>query len=279
MKQAVVYFAGNAVGLAWQGEPAERLVMFLFGQSLKSQPADPADRPEPTVHFELISPAEDSPQYQLSNNLGEKQVGTARDLAYYFIERVTYYLADQSQGGMVIHAACLSRKGQALLLPGASGSGKSTLALWLSQQGYDYLSDELVYIPFSGLDVLGLPRPVHLKKASMGLFAALAGSRGIPASPGTRAESSLMIQPEKFSPQARLAAILFPRYTAGAPLELVKISGAHSVLNLTGCLVNARNLPDNGFPELLRLSRSLPAYSLTYSSFDNILAELNKLPA
>ena len=278
MKQANLYFAGNAVGLTWEGEPAQKLVEFLFGQSLKGQPANQADPPEPTICFELTASGTGSDQFLLSNNRGEKQQGNARDLAYFFTERVTYHLADQSRGGMLIHAACLSKNGQGLLLPGTSGSGKSTLALWLSEHGYDYLTDELVFIPFFGLNAVGLPRPVHLKKASIGLFSELSNAQSIPASPAAGAESSLMIQREKFIPLTQLSAILFPHYEKDAQIELRKMSGAQSVLNLTSCLINARNLPDNGFPELFRLSRSLPAYSLNYSNFDRILAELDSLP-
>ena len=279
MKQATLYFAGSAVGLAWQGQPAERLVEFLFGQSLKAQPANPADRPDPAIIFDLTSPEPGSDELLLVTNQGEKRAGKARDLAYYFIERVTYFLADGSQGGALVHAACLAKNGRAVLLPGTSGSGKSTLALWLSQQGYDYLSDELVYIPTAGLEARGLPRPVHLKKMSIALFPEPASERAMPASPGALGASSLMVQPETFIPQAQLAAILFPHYDKDASLALVKMSGAHSVLNLTSTLVNARNLPENGFPELFRLARELPVYSLTYSNFDKLLPEINRLIA
>lgn len=33
------------------------------------------------------------------------------------------------------------------------------------------------------------------------------------------------------------------------------------------CLVNARNLPDHGFPEAARLCRAMPDYRITYGSF------------
>jgi len=37
---------------------------------------------------------------------------------------------------------------------------------------------------------------------------------------------------------------------------------------LAGLLVNARNLPENGFPAVLRLARTVPAWKIVYSKLD-----------
>ena len=59
----------------------------------------------------------------------------------------------------VVHAACLARRGKAVVLLGPSGAGKSVLALSLCDRGWTYLSDE-----FAPLDeqarVIAVPRPV-----------------------------------------------------------------------------------------------------------------------
>ena len=47
---------------------------------------------------------------------------------------------------LVLHAACVAKKGRAILLMGKSGSGKSTLVAHLATQGYDILSDDLTAI-------------------------------------------------------------------------------------------------------------------------------------
>jgi hypothetical protein len=43
--------------------------------------------------------------------------------------------------------------------------------------------------------------------------------------------------------------------------------------------VNAHNLPDNGFPELLRLARALPAWELSYPDFEQVPSALNAVLA
>jgi hypothetical protein len=49
-------------------------------------------------------------------------------------------------------------------------------------------------------------------------------------------------------------------------LKCEKLSPARSAFELAGCLTNARNLEQHGFPEILRLARALPAWRVTYGS-------------
>jgi hypothetical protein len=39
---------------------------------------------------------------------------------------------------------------------------------------------------------------------------------------------------------------------------------------LMQCLVNARNLPEHGFPEVARLVKRVPAYKMSYAHFDQL---------
>jgi hypothetical protein len=45
------------------------------------------------------------------------------------------------------------------------------------------------------------------------------------------------------------------------------------------CLINARNLPDHGFPEITRLARSVPAYKMTYANFVQVEPHIDLLLA
>lgn len=45
-------------------------------------------------------------------------------------------------------------------------------------------------------------------------------------------------------------------------------------MRLLGSLVNARNLPRHGASEVVRLAREIPAYSLSYSGFEQLGASL-----
>ena len=55
------------------------------------------------------------------------------------------------------------------------------------------------------------------------------------------------------------------------------LTPAQAGLRLMQCLINARNLPEHGFPEIARLSRRVPAYRMTYASFDPLPAALEPI--
>ena len=63
-----------------------------------------------------------------------------------------------------VHAACLVRDGQGVLLTAPSGTGKSTLTIALAKRRYALLSDEWTYLSPAGFGVeaWGLPVPVKL---------------------------------------------------------------------------------------------------------------------
>jgi hypothetical protein len=48
-------------------------------------------------------------------------------------------------GLLPLHSACLSRKGDGMLIAGESGAGKSTLAVAMAQRDFDYISDDWTY--------------------------------------------------------------------------------------------------------------------------------------
>ncbi|NJN95931.1 MAG: hypothetical protein HC875_18395 [Anaerolineales bacterium] len=43
------------------------------------------------------------------------------------------------------------------------------------------------------------------------------------------------------------------------------------------CLINARNLPEHGFPEIVRLAALAPAYKISYAHFDQIGGQIEML--
>jgi hypothetical protein len=49
-------------------------------------------------------------------------------------------------GHVPVHCACLSWKGDGLLIAGMSGAGKSTLSVALSQAGFSFVSDDWTYM-------------------------------------------------------------------------------------------------------------------------------------
>jgi hypothetical protein len=270
-------FAGSTVEIAWQGLPAAALVDFLF-QAVAEACQDAAQPPGPVPALRLES---DTAQGRL------RLVETAADaasrtwrgppgrMAVQMMERATYHLADRSCAGALFHAAGLALEGKALALPGNSGVGKSSLALHLAGQGLCYLSDELLCLPAGSGDCAGLARPLHLKSGARGLFPQLPAGALLAVEPAGEAAGGALLAPGQLPGgaargPAALAAFVFPQYQAGAAFHLRALSKGETAVRLAGVLINARNLPENGFPELLRIARAVPAYEIGYSSFAQI---------
>lgn len=66
---------------------------------------------------------------------------------------------------VALHAACLARNDETILLCGAPGAGKSTLTLALLRNGFEYLGDDVTFIDEHG-EVRALPFPLTLKEGS-----------------------------------------------------------------------------------------------------------------
>ena len=73
---------------------------------------------------------------------------------------------------------------------------------------------------------------------------------------------------------AELGVIILPRYVPEAEFKLQALSPARAAFALVDALVNARNLPDHGMPELARLARAIPVHQLVYSRFAQIADRL-----
>lgn len=264
MNARAVCFANSAIAIEWESDLSARLVDFLFGCI--------PDQQHPPAHITFSLSIEESGEaLRLSaSQPGESYRGSYGEMALYLMERVTFHLADRSRGGAVFHAACLSWQGKALLLAGASGSGKSSLSAWLTGRGFYWLTDEIAFLPSGSLECQGFSRPLHLKPPADTLFPALLGS----GSPGPLPVGAAGWLVPPFVPgdgpqeqSARLHQIIFPHFKPGSPFQFERLSKASAALALANTLVNARNLPDHGFPQLVGLARAVPAYQMTYGSF------------
>jgi hypothetical protein len=77
---------------------------------------------------------------------------------------ITLGVLGSAMGLVPIHCACLELDGEGLLIAGASGAGKSTLSVALSEDGFNYVSDDWTYISRrrDGIVAHGTSAPVKL---------------------------------------------------------------------------------------------------------------------
>ncbi|MGB6307221.1 MAG: hypothetical protein WBF89_05450 [Steroidobacteraceae bacterium] len=88
-------------------------------------------------------------------------------LRYEMLEFAVYVLASRVQGLAPLHAACIGRGGQGILLLGPSGSGKSTLSLHSLLQGLDFLAEDSVLVRPDNLLATGVANFLHVRRDSL----------------------------------------------------------------------------------------------------------------
>ena len=258
----IVSFGGSSVRIDHTGRAAARLVDFLY----RDIPGD-VETDEGVV-------------LQLHSSNGQFVVESGQELRYrgtsaagaagVLLHESIFHLANHNRTGLLLHAAAVQCRGGCLLLPGQTGAGKTTLTAWLSHQGLDYLTDELVYIPLGTQDVQSFRRPMNVKASARHALEGileLDGTRDILKGPDATLVRAGAGSGCATGEAQRLAGVVFPRYQAGNSFELAALTKGRTALRLAECLINARNLPDRGLEELARLAVGLTSYELRYSEF------------
>jgi len=269
LSQRLIHFAGNTVAVEYDSTAAEKILDLII------YPFDAAGSPQPFAIFRLdVSPDAD-PGYTIFQD-GRKtyESSSCVDAAEMLLSQVCHELAVDSRDGLLFHAAGLAKNGEGFLLPGGISAGKSTFTAWMVSLGFEYLTDELVYIPWETSTMVSFARPLHLKKPSRPVLSALMDfdtpdDRLLAGSYSDLVHPSLLAAPGRYS-QPPVRHILFPRYQPQGPLNWQPLTPAQTGLELMQCLINARNLPDHGFSETARLARSAPAVNISYSFFSQI---------
>jgi hypothetical protein len=268
METRLITFAGNTLAIEYSHARLARIVAFLYQYT----PAD-NDIP-PRLTYRLLS--EDGTE-RLALYRGDTLLYTGESeavLAELLLSDTCHHLAAHSRGGLLFHAAGLAWGDQGLLLPAGIGGGKSTLAAWLAIKGLDYLTDELVFVPEGMETMQTLTRPLNLKNPARAVlqdrFDFKTSAPHILSGPHSFLVPPTLLKPANRLSQPPLSLILFPHYLPGGDFSLRPLSKAQAGLELMQCLVNARNLPEHGFPEVTRLARRVPAYKMSYAHFDQL---------
>ena len=151
--------------------------------------------------------------------------------------------------GMVnVHAAAVARSGEALLLVGPSGAGKSTTSLLLARAGFDFLSDNDVYLRRSGdrVEAFSSSNELFLQDSTADRLRDLDFVRDLPQRMrGTTTKRILAVDeamPDRCVSRARAAALVFPSVGEHAATELIPLD-AFTCLDRLLHLVPARGLP------------------------------------
>jgi energy-coupling factor transporter ATP-binding protein EcfA2 len=88
-------------------------------------------------------------------------------IRYELLEFAVYVLAARTQRLVPLHAGCLGRAGEGILLIGASGCGKSTMVLHGLLSGLELLAEDSVLVEPQRLLATGVASFVHLREDAL----------------------------------------------------------------------------------------------------------------
>jgi hypothetical protein len=134
---------------------------------------------------------------------------------YELIEFAVFTLAARSQALVPLHAACVGIGGRGVLLMGDTGAGKSTLALQCLLQGFDFLSEDSVFVQAETLRATGVASFLHVQSESLRWVASARIAAAIRRSPVIRRRSGA----RKFELDLRRT----PFKLASAPLKICAV--------------------------------------------------------
>ncbi len=192
-------------------------------------------------------------------------------LIYHLTDRIVTHLADNILSKLCLHAASVSFNNHAIIIPATSGSGKSLLTAWLAANGFDYITDELVFVD-DNFSIDGLARPILIKRHGLEAVAPLLkASNDVYHGPRVTAIPVTGFGGKTCqSSTNKLGMILFPTYREGASFELRNVTGADVSMRLIANQLNAKNLGGAGFRSMVQMIRSTPLYTLTYGGFHRL---------
>ena len=164
-----------------------------------------------------------------------------------------------------VHAASVATAAGAAVLPGSSGSGKTTLCARLLQLGAAYLSDDSVAIDDRGR-IIGYPKPLGFKAGTRDHFAD-SGLGDLNVDHGT--QLVWQVPPSRLGATSVTAAepvsIFVPRFEAGAPLTVERISRPSTAAALLGQVQNLQVFGVSDALEVIgRLVARIPGHSVVY---------------
>lgn len=257
-------FGDQAFEINCNNDEAYSVAEFLFLDFFGTKTA------KVTKQYNIIS---SGPAPILSLLEGNRQLYSGKSLyqlAYILMNEVIFHCIDTNDSHHALHAGCVCKGNNCIILPGKSGNGKSTLTCWLVKNGFQYLSDELVLLGYDG-SILPMTRPISLKVGPDHKSWLLEGNRENIITCDTGSMIPHRLLNAKFQRQhPRITCIIYPQFSVDAIPRLQKISPAKSSLYLLQSHVNARNLQGHGISSISTIVRQCKSFTLDYGSFDDL---------
>jgi hypothetical protein len=254
--------AGGDDGFAASPDGSGRPVYDMFGgQLMYFQGPDQLFIDYPGYFRMLCSPAAGLVQSAVVSD------GPGNILAAYPFFTIPLMEVMKRKGRFPLHAGCVAREGRGVLLAGMSGSGKSTLTAALVRDGWDFLSDDTVFVArqSGAISAWGFSDEIDCSDDTAGMFAELRHLVGEPTLPG-RGKHPVDVE-EAFGvlpvPACRPHALVLPAISGERRSVLTAVSASYALRELApNVLLTQRAATQAHFDVLAELVREVPCYKL-----------------
>jgi energy-coupling factor transporter ATP-binding protein EcfA2 len=188
---------------------------------------------------------------------------------YELLEFAVYVLAARVQSLLPLHAACVGRDGEGILIVGPSGAGKSTLMLHCLLDRLDFLAEDSVLVRPRGMLATGVANFLHLRPDALRFLDPAERAGVLRASCVIRRRSGVeKLEIDLRRPSYRLArtplrirAVVFlSARTARERALLTPLRAAAVLRRMAAHQRYAAQQP--GWHEFMKRLRRLPAYEL-----------------
>jgi hypothetical protein len=203
---------------------------------------------------------------------------------YELIEFAVFTLLARSLALVPLHAACFGWRGRAVLVLGDSGAGKSTLCLQALREGFEFLSEDSVFVAPNTLVAAGLPTFLHLRDDALHfvagdpLFEVIRRSPYIRRRSGARKrEIDLRRAPVRLAGglQRVVAVVVLNAASARGQRPLTPMAAARLARSLAATQPYAAGQP--GWMQFRQRIARVPAFELRRAPPAQGLRELRKL--
>lgn len=173
---------------------------------------------------------------------------------------------------VIVHAAVLERKGQAIVLPGLPGAGKSTLCAVLAGRGWRLLSDEHAIFDPATTALIPAPRPISLKNESIQIVGSILPDAVISSSVYDTHKGIIAHMKPSADSVARAKEgaiprwIIFPSFERDGPTELVGANKGETLVSLAENAFNYSLHGTQGFRLIGDVVEMSDTYRLMYGS-------------
>ena len=184
---------------------------------------------------------------------------------------MNWAIANRSHDFLMLHAGVLANAHGALILPAHPGAGKSTLCAYLMHRGWRLLSDEFTLLRDESLAIHPFPRLIPLKNQSIDVIRELVPEAHLgPSIPGTHKGTISHLRPgdehiHAMHETAIPKLMIFPKYSAGAALEIVPVERSDCFVEITQNSFNYVLRGEQGFRMAAALTDRVTPYRLVYS--------------